>query len=93
MSMRIRGIVMRAELEENPPASDRIELVIWAQGVGPNRPKRIVIPFDLLLEDPTLDPETIQGHGFEAEVEDVGEDRWVVSAIGFAAGRVLRPSD
>ena len=36
--MQIRGIVMRAELVENPPGSDRIELVLWGQGVGPDKP-------------------------------------------------------
>jgi hypothetical protein len=89
--MRIRGIVMRAELEENPPGSDRIELLIWAQGVGPDKPRQVIVPYELLLLDPSLDPEHIRGHGFQAEVTEEGPGRWVVSEISFATGSVLRP--
>ena len=55
--MQIRGIVQRAELVENPPGSDRIEMVLWGQGVGPNKPRSIVVPYELLLQDPSLDPD------------------------------------
>ncbi|WP_237170626.1 hypothetical protein [Paludisphaera borealis] len=88
--MQLRGIVMSAVLDENPPGSDRIELTLWLQGVGPGKPRRIVVPYDLLLSDPSLDAESVQGHGFEAEVEQDTGGRWVVAAIGFADGRVLR---
>ena len=50
--MQIRGIVQRAGLEENPPGSDRIEMILWGQGVGPDKPRRIVVPYELLLQDP-----------------------------------------
>jgi hypothetical protein len=43
--MHLRGIVQAADLEENPPGSDRIELVLRVQGVGPGQPRRIVIPY------------------------------------------------
>jgi hypothetical protein len=88
--MQFRGIVMTAALEENPPGSDRIELVLWLQGVGPGKPRRIVVPYELLLSDPSLDADHVQGHGFEAEVEQDADGRWIVAAIGFADGRVLR---
>ena len=50
--MQIRGIVQTAVLEENPVGSDRIEMILWAQGVGPDKPTRIVVPFELLFQDP-----------------------------------------
>jgi hypothetical protein len=88
--MQLRGIVMSAVLDENPPGSERIELTLWLQGVGPGKPRRIVVPYELLLSDTTLDAEDVQGHGFEAEVEQDAAGRWIVAAIGFADGRVLR---
>ena len=91
--MQIRGIVQSAILQENPEGSERIELVVWAQGVGPDRPRSMIVPFELLLGDPSLDPEQIQGHGFQAEIEQDEQGRWVVQEIGFATGRVLRPGD
>jgi hypothetical protein len=89
--MQIRGIVMRAELVENPPGSDRIELVLWGQGVGPDKPRSIVVPYELLLQDPSLDAEQIRGHGFQAVISQDEEGRWVVDEISFATGNVLRP--
>ncbi len=53
--MRIRGIVRTATLEENPPGSDRIEMVLRVQGVGPGQPRTLVVPYELLLADPELD--------------------------------------
>ncbi|MFO0891830.1 MAG: hypothetical protein U0790_22170 [Isosphaeraceae bacterium] len=88
--MRIRGIVQTAVLEENPPGSDRIEMIVWGQGVGPNKPRQVVVPYELLLQDPSLDPELVRGHGFQAEVEQGEDGRWIVREIGFAAGNVLR---
>jgi hypothetical protein len=91
--MRIRGIVMTAELVENPPGSDRIEMDLLLQGVGPSHPRRIVVPYELLLQDPSLEPELVRGHGFQATVNQAVDGRWVVEEIGFATGHVLRPSD
>jgi hypothetical protein len=87
--MQIRGIVQRAELVENPAGSDRIEMIIWGQGVGPNKPRSFIIPFELLLSNASIDPETIQGHGFQAVIEEDPQGRWLASQIGFATGRVL----
>jgi hypothetical protein len=91
--MQIRGIVQTAELEENPPGSDRIEMVLWVQGVGPGQPRRLVIPYELLLQDPSLDPDLVRGHGFQAQIGQDEAGRWVVVEVGFATGRVLRASD
>jgi hypothetical protein len=88
--MRIRGIVRVATLEENPPGSDRIEMLLRAQGVRPDQPRLLVVPYELLLGDLALEPEQVQGKGFDAEVNEDPGGRWVVSEIAFARGRVLR---
>jgi hypothetical protein len=88
--MRIRGIVRVATLEENPSGSDRIEMMIRVQGVRPEQPRLLVVPYELLLGDESLEPENVQGKGFEAEVNQDPKGRWVVADIAFATGRVLR---
>jgi hypothetical protein len=88
--MRIRGIVRVATLQENPPASDQIEMLIKVQGVRPEQPRLLVVPYELLLGDETLEPEQVQGKGFDAEVIEDPAGRWVVREIAFATGRVLR---
>ena len=88
--MRIRGIVRVATLEENPPGSDQIEMLIRAQGVRPDQPRLLVIPYKLLLSDDSIEPDQVQGKGFEAEVQEESSGRWIVTEIAFAAGRVLR---
>ena len=32
--MRLHGLIRSAELQENPPGSDQIEMVLLVQGVG-----------------------------------------------------------
>jgi hypothetical protein len=88
--MRIHGVVRTAELQEHPPGSDRVEMVLRVQGVGPQQPRTLVIPFAMLVDDPSLDPDAVAGRGFEAEVSLDDEDRWVIGQINFAS-RVLRP--
>lgn len=88
--MRVRGLVQAAELEEDPPESGQIEMLLRVQGVGPGQPRRLVVPFDLLIREPDLDPEAVARRAFEAEVDEVAKGRWVVSWISFA-GRILRP--
>jgi hypothetical protein len=92
--MWIRGIVRTATLEENPPGTDRIEMVLQVQGVGPNQPRRLIIPYELLLADESLEADLIQGKGFQAEILEDGTGRWVITEILFATGHVLRrPED
>lgn len=88
--MTIRGIVMSAELVEHPPGSDSVEMHLRLQGVGPTAPRRMIIPFELLIQDETLEPDTVTGHAFEADIEEVEPKRWVVSRVAFAARGVLR---
>lgn len=90
--MILHGFVMSAELAEESPGSDRIELTLRIQGVGPGQPRRIVVPYDLLLADPSIDADDVVGRGFEAEAEPVGPSRWEVRRLALAA-RVLRPKE
>ena len=91
--MTLRGIVQTATLEESPEGSDRVEMVLKVQGVGVGQPRRIIIPFERLLQDQELEAEAVAGHGFQAEVHEAEAGRWLVTAIAFAGRRILRPSD
>jgi hypothetical protein len=91
-TMTLRGIVRTAELVENPPGSEAIEMRIQAQGVGPNQPRRFTVPYELLLADDSLDPELVQGHAFQADVAQNTAGTWVAESISFAS-RVLRPKE
>jgi hypothetical protein len=88
--MHLHGIVMSAELVEVPPDSGRIEMVMRLQGVGRDQPRRVVVPFDVLVNDPSLDPDGVHGKAFQAEVVETGPKRWEVVEIAFAGRRVLR---
>lgn len=90
--MHLRGIIQTATLAENPPGGEVIEMVLRVQGVGAGQPRRLVIPYPLLLQDEGLDPEAIAGRGFESNVEQDDAGRWVVARIAFAS-RVLRPTE
>jgi hypothetical protein len=90
--MFLHGIIQRATLEETPPESGNIEMILKVQGVGPGQPRTLVIPCALLLADESLDADLIQGRAFEAEVAEDPSRRWLVSSIAFAA-RVLRPPE
>ncbi len=90
--MVLHGFIMSAELAENPPGSDEVELWLRLQGVGPGQPRKIVVPFSYLLTDDAIDTDDVAGRGFEAEVEQVAPNRWEVSRL-VLAGKVLRQSD
>ena len=45
----------------------RIEMILWGQGVGPDKPRWIVIPFELLLQGPSLDSDQIRGSWLSGE--------------------------
>lgn len=92
--MTIRGIVQFAELCEQPAGSGRIEMILQAQGVGRDQPRRLIVPFEMLLADPSLEPESMVGKGFEAEITQDPGQRWVVGRLGLAARDLLdRPGD
>ena len=90
--MILRGVVRTADLQEYPAGSDQVELLLSVQGVGAGQPRRLVIPFALLLQNDELGPDEVKGRGFEAEAEEDAEGRWVVSRIAFAS-KVLRPPE
>ena len=87
--MIVRGFIRSADLEERPPGSEQIELMLRVQGVGPGQPRVIVVPHGLLISDPSLDPEAMAGRSFAAEVSVDAEVRWIVSQISLGA-RALR---
>ena len=89
--MHMHGIVMTATLEEVEDDAELVELLLTVQGVGPGQPRKIVVPMPLLIAQPDIDPETVAGHAFEAEVHQERPKRWVADTISFAARRVLRP--
>ena len=84
--MQIRGIVRTATLEENPPGTDQIEMVLRVQGVRPEQPRLLVVPYELLLGDETLDPDAGAGKGLQAEVVEDAAGGGSSSAIAFAGG-------
>ena len=88
--MELRGIVRAATLEENPPGTDQIELVLRVQGVKPGQPRVLVVPYELLLKDATLDADQVLGKGFEAQAVEDDSGRWVVTAIAVVGSRILR---
>jgi hypothetical protein len=88
--MTLHGFIMSAELAED--SQGEIELTLRIQGVGPGQPRRIVVPYAVLLADPSIDADDVVGRGFEAEVEQAGASRWEVSRLTLA-GKVLRAKD
>lgn len=89
--MHMHGIVMTATLQEDPGDAEKVELHLVVQGVGRGQPRKVVVPMAILVANPEIDPDLIRGHAFQAEVEEAEPGRWVVTAIGFAENRVLRP--
>ena len=88
--MQLRGIVRTATLQENPPGTDQIELVLRVQGVKPGQPRVLVVPYELLLGDASLDPDQVLGKAFQAEAGEDSSGRWVVTTISVAGSRLLR---
>ena len=88
--MQIRGVIRSAGLQEHPPGSECIELVLSVQGVSPGQPRKLVVPYEYLLRDTTLAPEDVKGRGFAALVSQDGTGRWIVEELSLAS-KVLRP--
>lgn len=87
--MLIRGIIQSAEYSEDPPDSGRIEMVVRVQGVGRDQPRRLVIPMEILLENQELEPDSVRGRGFEADVEPDPDRKWVVTRLNMAGKDML----
>ncbi len=87
--MQIRGFIRAATLQEVEPGGDQVELSLSLQGVGRDQPRKVVVPFELLVADATIDPDDLAGRGFAADVEQDTTGRWIVAQLELAA-RVLR---
>ncbi len=88
----LHGIIQSAELFELDAEAGIIEMLLRVQGVGPTHPRKLVVPYELLLQDDKLDPDVLKGIGFEAEVEQAQDQRWVVRRITLA-GKMLQAND
>ncbi len=91
--MTIRGFIRSAELLQDPSSEDRVHLVAAVQGVGPGQPRKILIPFEILVAQDDLDPDLLAGRAFRAEIANVENGTGIVAAIKVGPGRILRDSE
>jgi len=89
----IKGFIRHAELREDPADADRVQLIASVQGVGPGQPRKILIPFEILVTHDELDADHMAGRAFRAEFETVDNGAGVVTAIEVGPSRVLREGD
>jgi len=92
-SMTIRGFIRSAELLQDPASEDRVNLLAAVQGVGPGQPRKILIPFEILVAQDDLDPDQLAGRAFRAEILCVENGTGIIAAIEVGPGRILRESE
>jgi hypothetical protein len=90
--MRFIGAIRAAELQTDPADMDQVEMILHVQGVAPGQPRRLVVPFALLMSDPSLDPDDATGRRFDAEAAEDALGRFVVNRITLGI-KVLRSRD
>ena len=88
--MTIKGFIQSAELVQDPADEDRVMMVARVQGVGAGQPRKILIPFEILVAQDDLEPETMAGRAFNAVYEQIDQAAAIVTAIEVRPGRVLR---
>lgn len=88
--MTLRGFIRSAELVQDPEDENRVHLVAGVQGVSPGQPRKIRVPFEILVAQEDLDPDTLAGRAFRAEIGAVDHGTGHVLAIEVGPGRVLR---
>ena len=88
--MTLRGLIRSAELHQDPADENRVHLIAAVQGVGPGQPRKILIPFEILVAQEDLDPDTMAGRAFRAEVGAIENGLGIVLGIEVGPGRVLR---
>lgn len=88
--MTIRGFIRSAELLQDPGSEERVHLAAAVQGVAPGQPRKILIPFEILIAHDEIDPDTIAGRAFRAEIASVENGLGIVAAIEVGPGRILR---
>jgi len=91
--MTIRGFIRSAELLQDPASEDRVNLLAAVQGVGPGQPRKILIPFEILVAQDDLDPDQLAGRAFRAEILCVENGMGIIAAIEVGPGRILRESE
>lgn len=90
--MILRGFIRTGTLQAGPLGDDDVEMIVQVQGVSPGQPRTLIIPMALLLDDPALEPDMIQGRRFEAEADQDEAGRWLILRLSLS-DRVLRPPD
>ena len=88
--MTLRGFIQSAELVEDPAGDDRVMMILRLQGVSPGQPRRLVVPFELLLAHDDLDVDQMAGRAFRAECEAQPDGSGLALAIEVGPARVLR---
>ncbi|MCY2934099.1 MAG: hypothetical protein NT172_08040 [Planctomycetota bacterium] len=88
--MTLKGFIQSAELVEDSSGPDRVMMIVRVQGVGPGQPRKILVPFEILVEQDELDAETMAGRAFRAECTGVENAMGLVNAIEVGPARVLR---
>lgn len=91
--MTIKGFIQSAELVEDLNGPDRVMMLLKVQGVGPGQPRKLLIPFEILVAQDELDPDRLAGCAFRAAYENVSQATALIEAIEVGAGRVLRDPD
>ncbi len=91
--MTLKGFIQSAELVEDTSGPDRVMMIVRVQGVGPGQPRKILIPFEILIVQDDLEAETMGGRAFRAECSGVETALGMVTAIEVGPSRVLRNPD
>ncbi|MFM7593907.1 MAG: hypothetical protein ACKO85_19135 [Isosphaeraceae bacterium] len=88
--MTIKGFIQSADLLQDPASEDRVMMIARVQGVGPGQPRKILIPFEILVAQEDLDPNTMAGRTFLGSYDQVIEGTALITYLEVGPGRVLR---
>lgn len=88
--MTLKGFIQAAELVEDPAGDDRVMMLLRLQGVSPGQPRKMILPFELLLAQEDLDVDQMAGRAFRAECSAVENGCGIAAAIEVGPSRVLR---
>lgn len=88
--MTLKGFIQTAELVEDPSGDDRVMMLLRLQGVSPGQPRRLLLPFELLLAHEELDVDQMAGRAFRAECQPDANGNGIATTIEVGPARVLR---
>ncbi len=88
--MTIKGFIQSADLLQDPADENKVMLLARVQGVGQGQPRKILIPFELLVQQEDLDPDNMVGRAFLAHYDEVIQATAIINSIEVGPGRVLR---